>query len=311
MAIASVGNLSLGGTGKTPCVRWLARHAVRDGLRPAIVARGYGGSGSAAGLVVSDGSQVLAGAREAGDEPIEHARALPGVPIVIGRDRHRAVRRARELGANLVILDDGFGFWSLARECDLVLLDARAPFGNGRLLPRGRLREEPGALARAHAIVLTRADLASAEQLAQSRQAVALSSSAPLWTARHAPRELFDEHSRQPRPLQVLEGAPVLALSALAGNRLFVRTLEEAGARVVAKVARGDHHAWSRSEIVRAVGQARQAGARAIVTTGKDAAKIDPAWAQGIELWSLRVELEIERGEELWLLVRSRLGLLS
>ncbi len=308
IAVVSVGNLSLGGTGKTPCVRWLAQRALQAGLSPAIVSRGYGGSGSAAGLVVSDGWQVLASAQQAGDEPIEHARSLPGVPVVIGRDRHAAARQAREMGANLVILDDGFGFWSLRRECDIVLLDARAPFGNGRLLPRGRLREEPQALGRAHAILLTRADLGSPEQLEASRREVGLYSSVPLWTSRHAPRGVFDEQEQHLEPLQVLEGARVLALSALANNTLFARSLEQGGARIVQRVEKGDHHAWSRAEIERAAELALRCGARAIVTSGKDAAKIDPAWVQGIALWSLRIELEVERGEELWHLVRSRLN---
>ena len=309
--IVSVGNLSLGGTGKTPCVRWLARRALEEGWRPAIVSRGYGGSLSRCGAVVSDGRQVLASAAQAGDEPIEHARALSGVPVVIGRDRHLAVRQAKDLGAGLAILDDGFGFWSVARECDIVLLDARAPFGNGRLLPRGRLREEPAALARAHAIVLTRADGATPEQLEAARQAVARYGNAPIWTARHRASRVFDERSKIGQPLQVLAGARVLALSALANNALFSRSLEASGARVLGHIARRDHHAWTPGEITRAVQQARELDAQAIVTTGKDAAKIDPAWAEGLALWSLRVEMEIEGGDELWDLVRSKLRLES
>jgi tetraacyldisaccharide 4'-kinase len=306
VAVVSVGNLSLGGTGKTPAVRWLARRALAAGIAPAIVSRGYGGSLSAQGAVVSDGRQVLLGAAQAGDEPIEHARSLPGVPVVIGRDRHAAVRRARDLGAQVAILDDGFSFWSLARACDIVLLDARRPLGNGRLLPRGRLREEPAALGRAHAILLTRADSCTPEELERSHEIVRRYSAAPVWRCRHAPVAVVDQSGRE-QSLQVLAGAPVAAVSALANNALFARSLEKLGAQVRAHSARRDHHAWSEREIARAAEQARRLGALALVTTGKDAAKIPEPWTRGLPLWQLRIEMEIDGGEALWDLVRAAL----
>ncbi len=153
VSIVSIGNLTLGGTGKTPCVQWLAARLRNDDFRPAIVARGYGGTLSGKGALVSDGRTIFLGAHQSGDEALLHARALPDVPVIIGRERKNAVERARDLGCNIIVLDDGFQYWSLARAFDLVLLDARRPFDNERLLPRGRLREEIGELQRANAVL--------------------------------------------------------------------------------------------------------------------------------------------------------------
>jgi tetraacyldisaccharide 4'-kinase len=308
LPLVSVGNITLGGTGKTPFVSWLAQRATREGLDPAIVARGYGGTLSARGAVVSDGEQVLATAREAGDEPLLHALSHPGVPVVIGRDRHAAVRRARGLGARFAILDDAFQFWSLRRQCDIVLLDARRPLGNGRLLPLGRLREGPDSLRRAHALVLTRCDHAGADQVARARRELARWSDAPVWASRHAPRALVGLDGES-EGLGLLEGAPVAALSAIAHNGEFARSLEGAGAQVRAHVQKRDHHFWTRREVASAVVLARSSGARMLVATEKDAVKIDASWLSGFPLRALRVEMEIDDADGLWELVRVALGL--
>ena len=164
--IISVGNLSTGGTGKTPVVQWLAKSFADEGVKAAIVARGYGGEYSGRGAIVSDGEKILLTSQQSGDEAFLHARSLRSTPVVIGRDRVAATRMAIEKFApEIVLLDDGFQYWSLARDFDLVLLDARRPFGNGKLLPSGRLREPQSALRRASGVLLTRADAANADEL--------------------------------------------------------------------------------------------------------------------------------------------------
>ncbi|MGH7376234.1 MAG: tetraacyldisaccharide 4'-kinase, partial [Candidatus Methylomirabilales bacterium] len=159
--VVSVGNLTAGGTGKTPCVIFLARHLQQHGFRPAILLRGYGRRGGTGLLVASAGQGLLVPAAEAGDEASLLAEVLPGVPVILAADRVRGAEVAlSRCGADLLILDDGYQHLRLQRDLDILLLDARSPFGSGALLPRGLLREPPAAADRADLVILTRADQA-------------------------------------------------------------------------------------------------------------------------------------------------------
>ena len=292
--VISVGNLTVGGTGKTPTVQWVARELQKSGRRVAIVARGYGGALSEKGAIVSDGATIFLSVREAGDEPLLHARALPGAPVVIGVDRVAAARRAvDECGAQVVVLDDGFQYWSLRREFDLVLLDARRPFDNGHLLPAGRLREPPQELKRAHALLLTRCDAATPGQIAATRESIRRFSQAPIFQSNHAPARVRDEANGETLPLDALQSQPIGALSALAHNTHFFETLEKCGALIQVKLARRDHHFWNEAEVRNLARQSREAGAQAIVTTEKDAVKMQAAWTAPLPLWSLVIELDL------------------
>jgi tetraacyldisaccharide 4'-kinase len=298
--VVSVGNLTLGGTGKTPAVQWLAR-ALQNDFKVGIVARGY--RGAAQGVaVVSDGQRILLDAHMAGDEPLLHARALPEAIVVIGRDRVAAARKAVELGAQWLLLDDAFSYWSLARNFDLVLLDARRPFDNGHLLPRGRLREEPRQLARAGAILLTRCDAASPEELAATEQQVRAISNAPVFRSRHAPQELRTANGTM--PLEELRGARIGVLSALADNGAFGRSLEKLGATIVGRCARRDHHAWREREVKATLHRFAHAGATYAITTAKDAVKL-PQRDWPIPLLVLEIALRIEEENALLQLIRA------
>ena len=157
--MVSVGNLAVGGTGKTPTVEMVARWLTEDGRRVAILSRGYGRRPGGPVELVSDGGEPRLSAERAGDEPLLLARRLPGVAVVVGADRLAAGRWAvSELQPNVVLLDDGFQQRRLLKDLEIVCLDARAPWGPGGLFPRGTLREPPSALARADLVVLTRAD---------------------------------------------------------------------------------------------------------------------------------------------------------
>ena len=191
-AVISVGNITVGGTGKTPAVQYIARLLQKSGVHVAVVARGYGGTLAKRGAIVSDGKRILHAAREVGDEPLLHARALPGVPVVVGIDRVRAAQLALEKFApEVIVLDDAFQFYSLHRDLDIVLLDARRPLGNGHLLPRGTLREEAAALHRADILLLTRADRATPQQLAATQETLRAFSDAPICEAEHASVKLL------------------------------------------------------------------------------------------------------------------------
>jgi tetraacyldisaccharide 4'-kinase len=293
--VVSVGNLTVGGTGKTPCVQWVAQQFQGQKRRVAVVARGYGGALSQSGALVSDGEKIFHTAREVGDEPLLHARHLPGVIVVIGADRVAAARRAiDECGAEIIILDDGFQYWSLKRDCDLVLLDARAPFGNGRLLPAGRLREPPDELKRADVIILTRCKRATAQELEATREEIKRYSQALVLWSDHVPCGVRDEATGEVFPLDILKNTPVAALAALANNEQFFGSAQDAGASVIAKLARRDHHHWREDEVRRFAQSS--SNAKALLTTEKDAVKMQAAWSN-LPLWSLQIALFLGDGE--------------
>ncbi len=300
--IISVGNLTTGGTGKTPAVQWLARALQNRGCKVGIAARGYGGTLSDAGALVSKGKTPLLNAIQAGDEAVLHARNLPGAVVAIAKDRHVAVQICVDNGAEIVILDDGFQFWSLPRDFDLVLLDAKNPFGNGHLLPFGRLREEKSALKRASAILLTRCDRASQVEIDQNRLEIGRHTFAPIYLSSHAPKSLRDEASGDILPLSFLKRREIKAFAGLADNSQFYEALKNLGATPIHRLKRerGDHYKWQKRDFewfenapsinkFQAEGFARLP----VVTTEKDAVKLDLAWFEAPVL-SLRIALEIE-----------------
>jgi tetraacyldisaccharide 4'-kinase len=313
--IISIGNLTTGGTGKTPTVQWLTQILQDQHYKVGIAARGYGGTASEAGALVSDGKNTFLKAEEAGDEALLHARNLPGAVVAIGKDRQRAVELCLENQAEVVVLDDGFQFWSLPRTFELVLLDARRPFGNGHLLPWGRLREEPESLARANAILLTRSDRATIEEVAYSREFVAQFTDAPIFAATHAPRTLRNEKTRETVSLDTLKRRTVKAFAGLADNSQFYEALGALGMPHLVKLKRehGDHHVWKKSDFEWFDSapplnqhQTELFEALAVVTTEKDAVKLDPQWFSG-DLFSLHIELQIEGEWELWKLISTAL----
>ena len=302
--IVSVGNLTTGGTGKTPTTQWLARALQKRGLRVGVALRGYGGNLKEGGALVSDGEQTFLGPRVVGDEAALHARNLPGVVVSVARDRHSATQLALDYGAQIVILDDGFQFWSLPRAFDLVLLDAKRPWGNGHLLPAGRLREEKTELGRADAILLTRVERPSLEELARTHAEIRELTDAPVFESWHKPVDLRVEQSGEILPLSALKGARVKAFAGLADNTQFYRMLRSMGASFINTLLRerGDHHVWKRRDFNWTVPDMTVMGANlerdfvATLTTEKDAVKVDPSWFSH-PLWSLRIALQLRDDE--------------
>ncbi len=261
--VISVGNIAFGGTGKTPLVAALARTLLAAGARPAVLTRGYRRRERAPVVV-----RGAAGAtwERVGDEPALLARALPEVPIVVDRDRVRGAATAvRETGASHLILDDGFQHWRLARDLDIVVVEARDPFGAAA--PR---REHPDALARADAVVLSRA-----ANMTEVRAAMAvLGAYAPeamFLATGLAARAVFRGEER--RPPDDLAGVRVIAMAGIASPEGFVNTLGDIGANVVEMRFFPDHHAYTRREVEGVVAEAAAAGA-VVATTGKDAVKL-------------------------------------
>ncbi len=314
--IISVGNLTTGGTGKTPATQWIARALQKRGLTVGVALRGYGGKVGDAGALVSDGNQTFLAPQTVGDEAVLHALSLPGAIITVAKNRHRAVELALQNGAQIVILDDGFQFWSLPRAFDLVLLDAKHPWGNGHLLPVGRLREEKTELGRADAVLLTRVERPSLEELARTHAQIRELTDAPVFESWHKPKDLRVESSGEILPLSNLKNVRVKAFAGLADNAQFYRMLRSLGVSFLNTLIRerGDHHAWKKRDFSWTVPDATVMGANterafmATVTTEKDAVKVDPAWFS-TPLWSLRIALEVrDDANELEELIWKSLG---
>jgi len=306
--VICVGNLTAGGTGKTPMAIHLARRLTRQGYRVALVSRGYGGRSEKAGGVVSDGRRILMDAAAAGDEPCLMARRLPGVPVVVGADRFRAGMLAvHRLGARVVVLDDAFQHLSLDRDFNLVLMDAECPLGNGYLLPRGTLREPVSALHRAQAVVLTRADRLAGDALARRvGQVASLAAPAPVFTAAHVSRirglipagerQMIPAPGNSGRPAE-LNGVRVLVFAGVARNDDVLRNPAGFGCRLAGRLAFGDHHRYSERDRTAIVAAARSSRADWLVTTEKDYVRFAGRFSWPLPLAVMGVDMRLLTGK--------------
>ncbi len=272
--VVCVGNLTVGGSGKTPCTIALAQWLRGRDLGVGILLRGYGRRGS--GVVAADDWGVHGGWEAVGDEAVLLARRLPGIPVIVGGDRFRAAQEAlRRFQLNVLLLDDGFQHRQLHRDLDLVMVDATDPFGGGWLLPRGRLREPMAALRRAHAIILSRTDqVADLPGLRRRLERVVPGAGQVL--TRHRPARLTDLVKGGEHPLTSLQGRWVLGVSGIANPGGFQRTLTDLGATLAGMLAFPDHHPYAAADLLRMNRAAQESGAELIVTTEKDAVRLSP-----------------------------------
>lgn len=280
--VLSVGNLTLGGTGKTPLVRWLARWFADRGVRVALVSRGYGSTNG-----------------QANDEALELQRSLPKVPHLQNPDRVAAARNAIEqFQAQVIVLDDAFQHRRLGRDLDIVLLDALEPFGFGHVFPRGTLREPIAELRRADVVILSRAD-----HLDEAARAA-------LWqiVRSHAPQALTAETIHAPRrlssasgietSLDSLRGQPVAAFCGIGNPAGFRHTLDACGCRLVGFREFADHHGYSSADLDSLSTWAAELGTAAVLCTGKDLVKISTENLANRPLWGVDIELEFITGQK-------------
>jgi len=288
----SVGNLVAGGVGKTPFVQFLAASLQGRGMRVAIVSRGYGGRARRKPLLVSDGKRLLLTAEQGGDEPVMLAAALPGAVVAADPARRRAARMAADrFDIDVFILDDAFQHRRAAREADLLLLDAERPFGNGRLLPAGHLREPSGNIARADLIVLTRCASPPPTDLVTTLRRI--NPRAPIFAAHHRAVRVREIASGEGRGVQSLAGKRVAAFSGVARPEDFEASLAGSGARIVSRRSFPDHHRYTPEEIDGVFAEAERCGAEAVVTTAKDAVRLPEAGGRTLPLLCLEIEMEI------------------
>src|SRR5688500_17961907 len=272
--VLAVGNLSVGGTGKTPIAAWAVAQLQERGARPAIVMRGYGG-----------------------DEPLVHQTLNPGIPVVLDADRVRGALTAHAEGADCVVLDDAFQHRRLARTADWVLLSAERFTRTTHLLPAGPLREPFQAVRRADVAVVTRksASVAEADAVAERIESATRVGVAVVHLA---PSALVDARDRTSRALEAIRNARVVAAAAVGEPDVFFTQLREAGARDVGEFPFRDHHAFTAADVAQLVQAASKADA--VVCTLKDAVKLAPQWpARGVPLWYVSQRAEVERGAHL------------
>ena len=298
--VVSIGNITLGGSGKTPTVELAARSLLALGACPAVVSRGYGRRSHGVS-VVADRDGVKLDARDAGDEPLLLAERLPGVPVIVCENRYQGGRVAVErCGATVVILDDGFQNRSIAKDLEIVVVNGRSPWGNSRLFPRGTLREPVSALARADLVVVTNPGGAS-EVEAVSGAVRRHGGSAPVMAARYDVMDPLEARTGQRQTLAALKDRTALAFCGLGWPRGFTNTLQSSGIRVAGLVEFPDHHWFEPADLAGLVREAEASGADGLVTTEKDWVRLRGLALPRIPLWVVPITLTLEPPQEKWL----------
>jgi tetraacyldisaccharide 4'-kinase len=309
--VIAVGNLTVGGTGKTPVVEKFARELRDEGRNVAILSRGYRSKpipvhewmlnklflrdDTTPPRVVSDGKSLLLDSEMAGDEPYMLASNLKDVVVLVDKDRVKSGRYAIEkFGCDTLLLDDGFQYWKLrGRRLDIVLIDRQQPFGNERLLPRGTLREPPSHLARASTIFITKSDGNTTEL---RRRIAEFNPTAGIIECIHHPLYLEDVFTAQRLGLDYLQGRKVASLSGIAQPESFEQRLVRLSAELVYSKRFADHHRFSQQEVLNAINRSKKRQAEAIITTQKDAVRFPKIDRRDLPIYFMRVEIKILSG---------------
>jgi tetraacyldisaccharide 4'-kinase len=297
--VVSVGNLTVGGTGKTPAVELAVRTLIDLGHRPAVLSRGYGRRTHGI-QIVADTASIRLDAEEGGDEPFLLARRLPGVPVVVGGNRYAAGRHAiARFGVSAIVLDDGFQHRTLAKDVEIVMARARAPWGNGRLLPGGPLREPLAALRRASLIVVSGAS--SADDVAEVAGAARrYAPRTPVLAARHLPTECWEVSTMKYQPVESLLGKRLFAFAGIGSPEGFRHTLKETGVIEAGFARFADHHWYTREELRGLDAAAAARGADGLVTTEKDWVRLRRLPVPKRPIYVLGVRLVLLSGETEW-----------
>lgn len=304
--VVSIGNLALGGTGKTPMVIHLARLIKGMGHRVAVISRGYKGTAQNKGAVVYDGRAMGCDVAQSGDEPYLMATLLEDVPVVVGKDRYRAGKRATRVSRpDVILLDDAFQHLQLKRDLNLLLLDARSPLGNTYVLPRGRLREPASAIGAADAVVLTRSDSVPPLNFETVTERYP---SLPVFRSVHC--SVIRGMAEADRPLPSLHRLPVrpaglgalnlFAFAGLADNPAFFDAIGRQGVRLVGEMGFSDHHDYSAHDVSRIGRAAVAAGADTLVTSDKDYVRLAEKVRFPMAVVVLGVEIEFPDDDGIW-----------
>ncbi len=313
--VISIGNLTVGGTGKTPVVEKIAHQLTEKGRRVAILSKGYKSvpkpflyrlmrrinkkQSLFAPRIVSDGGPLLLDSRTAGDEPFMLAKNLKKVAVLVDRDRVKSGAYAiKELGCDVLLLDDGLQYLKLRHRFDVILIDREAPFGNEYLLPRGTLREPPENLRRATHIIITKCNGSDLTSLYERIRK--FNRTAEIIECAHRPVELCDMFTGETLPLSYLKNLKIGVLSGIASPESFEHGLRNLGAVLGLTQSYVDHHRYSRQEIKRFIQRCARRDLSMILTTEKDAVRIPRLTDPEIPIYYLRIEIEILKGADVW-----------
>ena len=285
--IISVGNLTLGGTGKSPMVAWLCRWLLEQNLRPGVISRGYGNAAHKGGT------------HEGNDEFREMSRRFPTIPHIQNRDRAVAIQKLVQTDpVDVIILDDAFQHRRVARNVDIVLLDATSPFGFGHIFPRGTLRESLGSLRRADIVLLTRSNLIDETKRQQVRQQVSAINPNIIWGETiHVPTSLVSLESSGSEPVELLRGQSALAFCGIGNPSAFRNTLEQCGVRTAKFLPFPDHYRYTADDVQELVKTAKVLGIDLILCTMKDLVKLTCSDFAGFFLRAVAIEIQFIAGE--------------
>jgi tetraacyldisaccharide 4'-kinase len=290
--VISVGNITVGGTGKTPCVIMLAKMLQENGFKPAIISRGYGGKSINPVNIVSDGHKILLDSETAGDEPFLIAFALKGIPVITGIKRIITGKTAvNQFGANVLICDDAMQHRQIFRDINLVLLDSQSLRGNNHILPRGMLREPIAGLSRASAIVLTRTN--EEQQTNNTIEKLVQNESIPIFMSIHKPKDMVKGDYSAQWPISILAGKKVCAFCGIAKPDSFKKTLLAAGAQVLSFDIFPDHHRYNKNELEKIKTRFIDCRADFLISTQKDGTRLQKFPEFLTMVYMLRIELEI------------------
>jgi len=297
--VVSVGNLTVGGTGKTPLVIFLVQRLLAHGRRVAILSRGYKRTSTSPHLLVSDGSQIVAGPSESGDEPFLMAQRCPQAVVAVGADRVALGRWVLERHpVDCIVLDDGFQHRALHRDVDLVLLDATDVVGLDALLPAGRLREPLRELDRASAVMITRADSPADVEAIHSRLRTVACLHEDVMEVVFRPEAFVPMIAGEQHVIDWGHGKKAWLVSGIGNSQSFRRSVESVGIEILGETAFEDHHGYSPSDIERIRTTVQASGSDIVLTTEKDGGKLSSLLTTNDPWWMLRLGTEIVRGKE-------------
>ncbi|MFH1414869.1 MAG: tetraacyldisaccharide 4'-kinase [Elusimicrobiota bacterium] len=288
--VVSFGNITTGGTGKTPAVMKLIE-SIDNRKKTALLTRGYGRTSS--GMYIGD---IASTARQIGDEAVTVKRRYPDVMIIAGKDRSKSAEEGIKRGAEVLIMDDGFQSRELNRNMDIVLIDCTAPFGNRQLIPLGMLREPLSSLARADKVILTRSDMVKEDEVEDIKKTVKkYNPYADILHAVESIREVSMISGQGKYPAEVLNGKELISFCAIGNPGGFYRLVDQAGGRIVRKIEKRDHYKWKRSDLEKISDEAYNEKAE-LITTEKDAARF--AGVHKIEGWILKMDIMIRESDK-------------